>query len=63
MNTAHVERRELLERRRGKVNGADRASRASVSNRDSDGLAIGAGDKHLATAHGVTRAGRVRTEQ
>ena len=63
MNTAHVERRELLERRRGKVNGTDRASRASVRNRDGDGLAIGAGDKHLAATHGVTRAERVRTGQ
>ena len=55
MQAADVQRRELLERRRREVNTARRTARAGVDDLDVHGLAVGAGDDHLAAAHRVAR--------
>ena len=55
VKTAYVERCELLEGRRGEVDAADVTARTSIRNCDCDGLAVGAGDLHLAAAHRVAR--------
>ena len=60
MEAAHVERRELLERRRREVNTARRTARASVNDLYVHGLAVGAGDDHLAAAHRVPVMGAHR---
>ena len=54
MKAADVERRELLEGRRGKVDAAGCAARAGVRDGDRHGPAIGASDDHLPATHRVT---------
>ena len=53
MEAADTERRELLERCRGQVDGADRATGAGVDDCDDNGLLV-LGYAHLAAAHGVS---------
>ena len=53
VETADVQRGELLERRRREIDAAGSASRAGVHDSRGDRLAVGAGDDHLAATHRV----------